>query len=200
MNDNNGILGNSIDINIDPCNNAVEIRADVQVEEFLTKRLWGQIVNCQGKPMANTLIKLVKVVRNGCECEYIGMAHTVTDCEGFYQFDICAKEESHYKIIVNKAVVGDEMVIETGGGNCDTCEYNSYQPCKRPNRYYVEYEKCPHVSCKHHTPVEPQIECSPKCQCNVCKKRKCCKEATFVNVPNDRDCIKNKRNYATYSR
>ncbi len=136
---NNGVLGNSIDIKIDPCNQAVEIRADVKVEEFITKRIWGQIVNCNGRPIANTLVKLVKIVKRECKYEYIGMAHTVTDCEGFYQFDVCAKEESDYKIIVNKAVVGDEIVLDTD--NCSTCVKSSYDPCKMPNRYIVDSER-----------------------------------------------------------
>lgn len=198
MNENNGVFGNSIDINIDPCNSAVEIRADVKVEEFQTKRLWGQIVNCEGRPVPNTLIKLVKVLRKSCETEYIGMAHTVTDCEGFYQFDICAKEESDYKIIVNKAVIGDEMVIQTGGGNCnacDSCDYNTYQPCKVPNRYYVEYERVEEVPCRKQLVEERHQEC----HCG-CKRRKPCNGQSFVNVPNCKDCVKNKRNYATYSR
>lgn len=142
-NSNNGVLGNSIDIKVDPSNRDVEIRADVRVEEFMTKRLWGQIINCSGCPVPNTLIKLVKIITCGCRKEYLGIAHTVTDCEGFYQFDICSDEEACYKIIVNKAVTGDETVIETGGGNCNACSGNpSYDPCAIPKRHIVAYEPC----------------------------------------------------------
>ncbi|MFI3115607.1 MAG: hypothetical protein R3Y12_05655 [Clostridia bacterium] len=178
----NGVLGNSIDIKIDPCNPAVEIRADVQVEEFLTKRIWGQIINCNGIPIANTLIKLVKIVKKDFDCEYVGIAHTVTDCEGFYQFDVCAKEESFYKIIVNKAVVGDEMVIKTAGGNCNSCQ-NSYDPCKMPNRYTVDYEK-EHKKCPDFRP-------------NQCG----CEQVFCVDSHGSFETFtKPRQNYATYTR
>lgn len=139
-NKSNGVLGNSIDIKINPCDEIVEIRADVQVEEFISKRIWGKVVSCEGKPLSNTLVKLVKVVRVGCDYDYIGMAHAVTDCEGFYQFDVCAKEESEYKILVNKAVIGDEIVLKNNGGNCKACKNVSYEPCEMPNRFVVDTE------------------------------------------------------------
>jgi len=196
---NNGVLGNSIDIKVDPCNPAVEIRADVKVEEFNTKRIWGQILNCQNMPVPNTLIKLIKVL-NDCNKEYVGIAHTVTDCEGFYQFDVCADECNPvcYKIIVNKAITGAEMVIETGGGNCNACNImsnpnngtSSYNPCEMPQQIIVPYMPCdqpyyPSHSCggnpqpcsQHQSYDRPQPcgqhqSCSchqqPKCNCKYC--------------------------------
>lgn len=181
---NNGVFGNSIDIKVDPCNTAVEIRADVKVEEYLSKRIWGQIVNCDGMPIGNTLIKLVKIVQKGNSCEYIGMAHTVTDCEGFYQFDVCANEVGSYKIIVNKAVVGDEMVMETNGGNCNGCSQcgnSQYDPCVMPNRYVVEERHIGNCQTQHPAPA-------PNCQ----YQQVFCVDA--------QPCHKPRKNYATYTR
>ncbi|MFI3174034.1 MAG: hypothetical protein R3Y53_02385 [Bacillota bacterium] len=198
MNKNNGVFGNSIDINVNPCNDAVEIRADVQVKELstTTKRLWGQIVNSEGYPVADTLIKLVKVVRSAYEMEYIGIAHTITDCEGFYQFEICADEESNYKIIVNKAVVGDEMVIETGGGNCPN---GGYDPCQMPNRYYVEHEKrpCPPPH-PQPQPCPPNHRPHPAPNCNCGQPQ--CYGSAYSHNSQCKDPCNTKRNYAVYTR
>ncbi|MGL5675362.1 MAG: hypothetical protein ACRDDX_03020 [Cellulosilyticaceae bacterium] len=123
-------VGNSIDINLntpDICQSS-EVRADVVVDEISAKRVWGRVVNCQGQPIANALAKLVKVVCIKGKKEYIGVAHTITNCEGFYQFDVCADDLSCYKIIVNKATTGKEVILDTTTGNCNTCN-GSYSPC-----------------------------------------------------------------------
>lgn len=174
-----GVLGNSIDIVVEQCDPVVEIRADVRVEEFLSKRLWGQILNCKGEPVSNTLIKLAKVECTHGKKQYKGIAHTVTDCEGFYQFDVCAEEDACYKIIVNKAITGPEAIIETGGGNCNACEYTGdggYKPCHEYKEEVRPYQKCecmkPHPCqqpnpCQHPHPCPQPNPCpQPRpCQC-----------------------------------
>ena len=220
---NSGVLGNSIDIKIEPCNGAAEIRADVKVEEFDTKRIWGQILNCYNKPVGNTLIKLVKVVGDCNNKQYMGIAHTVTDCEGFYQFDVCANEchDVCYKIIVNKAITGPEMVIETGGGNCGACNGNngacggnsSYNPCQMPEQIVVPYVPCDET-CHYPQPDSCSYPCNPcgyqkpiPCEypqgnaCNCQQPERCC----VCKYPKH-ECkchtgspyVKN--NYATYTR
>lgn len=139
----NSMAGNSIDIHMDN-DNSVEIRADVRVDEFNSKRLWGQILNTKDQPVGNSLVKLVKVTCVGGKKHYEGIAHTNTDCEGFYQFDICADEPCDcYKVVVNKAVTGPEKVLETHGGNCYRGEYVNgpngehypVSPCEHPEPY-----------------------------------------------------------------
>lgn len=53
---------------------------------------------------------------------FIGVAHGITDCEGFYQFDICGCDETgSFKIVVSKAASGKERVI-CDKGECEPCD------------------------------------------------------------------------------
>lgn len=128
MNNNELINGNSVDIK--PIKGDSEIKADIVVSEFNSIRLWGQILNCNGEPVPNALIKLIRIEnkdKNGLV--YQGIAHTVSDCQGFYQFDIdgnCPKE--HFKILVGKSATGTERVIKPTMGDCESCNGNDYSP------------------------------------------------------------------------
>ena len=137
-NENYIVSGNSIDINrVDT--DIAEIRADVQLDSSLCNketnvvRLWGQVKDCHENPIPNALLKLIKVVCTHYGEEYQGIAHTTSDCNGFYQFDLCYRDgDEVYKVLVNKAYLGIEQIIENEGGNCNACMddgYN-YSPCK----------------------------------------------------------------------
>ena len=123
--------GNSLDVDVNYCES--EIRADIVVSEFNSVRLWGRIVNCEGKPVVNALIKLVKVVCEGCHVYYQGVAHTISDCDGFYQFELCSCDEDDetpcYKVLVSKAAYGQERIIPYSNGNCDPCDGPKFDPC-----------------------------------------------------------------------
>lgn len=126
-----GAIGNSINICVDKNDRCEEIRADVKVGELSGKRIWGQVVNCSGKPVANALVKLLKLTMNGGKPCYTGIAHTLTDCEGFYQFDICESDcKEYYKVIVNKAATGPERVVN--GAQCDKCVCEDQ--CDKPSQ------------------------------------------------------------------
>lgn len=105
------VKGSDVDICVDGWMS--EIRADITLFEYSTIRIWGQVKNCQGKPICGVLLKLVKVF--GCDCEgnnYEGIAHTTSDDKGFYQFEICANDpHRHYKILAHKAALGGECRI-----------------------------------------------------------------------------------------
>ncbi|MGL5675390.1 MAG: hypothetical protein ACRDDX_03160 [Cellulosilyticaceae bacterium] len=106
-------IGNSIEINIDPFSCPAEIRADVTVAQFAAVRLWGQVVNCNNEPVANALVKLVRLLGTG-ECEdYASIAHTTSNCQGFYQFDICSDEAAWYKVLVGKSTTGKEIIVSS---------------------------------------------------------------------------------------
>lgn len=130
----NIVSGNSLDVNVNNCES--EIRADVVVAEYNSVRLWGRVLNCDGKPVANALIKLLKVNCCNDNASYKGIAHTISDCNGFYQFELCSSEEDNdacYKILVSKAAYGPERIIPISGGNCDPCNDNNgypFDPCK----------------------------------------------------------------------
>ncbi len=178
------INGNSIDIEPHGCDS--EIKADIVVSEFKSVRLWGQVVNCAGEPVANALLKLVKVVYDSAgNCVYQGIAHSVSDCQGFYQFDLCAEDPcAKYKVLVNKSAVGTERIIQTGGGNCNACSEDEYTPC---GEYKYRVSPPDHINC---TPVQPTgCGCSQKTyssgSCGFSERESCacqkCSQSTHVS-------------------
>jgi hypothetical protein len=85
----------------------------------------GQVKDCDGNPIRCALVKLVKEVKKGTKVEFQGIAHGITDCLGFYQFDICipeSNEKNKYRVIASKPALGEELSIETSACN----------PCKDP--------------------------------------------------------------------
>ncbi|WP_409069571.1 hypothetical protein ACFLKB_08855 [Clostridium sp. FAM 1755] len=100
-----------------------EARADLTVKKVRTLRVWGQVKDCDGEPVKNALLKLVREVKDDCgKIKYVGVAHGVTDCLGFYQFDICVPKECTphvYRIFVSKQALGKEGYIK--GNECDPC-------------------------------------------------------------------------------
>lgn len=117
------ICGNSVDIEV--THRECEIHADIVVKQLEPSiRLWGQIKDCYGNPVKGCLLKLLKVVEKCGKVEYCGIAHTVADCEGFYQFDLPKPcYGARYKIIVSKAATGGERKIEDAE-NCNCCTPN----------------------------------------------------------------------------
>lgn len=99
------ILGTNVDVHVNK--NECEIRADIVVEKKKSVRIWGQVITCEHQVVEDALVELVRVI-NKCECGkklYEGIAHTYTDCKGFYQFDVCDYKGEVLKIIVGKPVV-----------------------------------------------------------------------------------------------
>lgn len=128
--------GNSIDFNIDGCES--EIKANIMVGMSSDSiRLWGQVISCDGHPVSNALLKLIRVIPGSCGCEYQGVAHTVSDCNGFYQFDLDADDNcANYKVLVGKSSTGCERVVNTLGNcspynnsNDNSCDNNQPYPC-----------------------------------------------------------------------
>ncbi len=159
------INGNSIDITPQGCDS--EIKADIVVSEFNSVRLWGQVLNCHGEPVSSALLKLVKVVPdcNG-KCILQGIAHSVSDCQGFYQFDLCVDDPcAKYKVLVNKSAVGTERIIENDGGNCHACSKPDYTPC---GEYKYRITPPDHIDCE--VGAIPTSPCS--CGCNGSSRQK----------------------------
>lgn len=104
------VKGNLVEVEVkeEDC----EIRADITVKKKETVRIWGQVKYCEGWPVDEALVKLVKVVCKGGKTKLAGVAHTVTDCKGFYQFDVCEEEEKKatYYVLAGKAATGKEKV------------------------------------------------------------------------------------------
>lgn len=162
----NVICGNSVDIKITDVE-AAEVRADVVVESASKEgpchivRLWGQIKDCHQNPVPNALLKLVKVTCTTNGKDYQGIAHTVSDCEGFYQFDLCYCDGTEcYKILVSKAYTGPEQIIDTAKGNCYACTdqgCGAYGPCTQYNPIHIPGG-----------PGNMECECAPVPPCPPC--------------------------------
>lgn len=118
--DDSYVIGNSVDFTLDKCDS--EIKADVTVQYRDTTRIWGQIKDCNGVPVPCAYLKLIKIT----SCGQQGVAHTITDCLGYYQFDVCqCNDGASYRLLVGKAsTCGGERVISTGlkGTNCNPCK------------------------------------------------------------------------------
>lgn len=109
------IIGNSLDLKIDPACGTSEIRADITVSQYNGIRVWGQIVDQSNTPVPNAQVKLVKIT-DSCSDRFQGIAHTSTDCDGFYQFEIYCNEAAWYKIVVGRSSTGKEIIVD--GGHC----------------------------------------------------------------------------------
>lgn len=96
------IAGANVDVRAN--RNESEVRADIVVEKKRSIRLWGQVLTADQIPVENALVQLVRV-SNKCDCGKVvfeGIAHSVTDSQGFYQFDVFNAQEDTFKIIVGK--------------------------------------------------------------------------------------------------
>ena len=104
------IVGNSVNVNIKKCD--ADIRADVVVSEHKSIRLWGQVKNKEGMAIGNALVKLLKIIYSGSRIIYQSVASTISDLDGFYQFDLTCPilEDSTYKVLVGKSFGGGDRV------------------------------------------------------------------------------------------
>ncbi len=113
------IVGNETDIDLE--HGDCEVRADITVKSQRSVRVWGQVNDCEGRPVKGALVTLLRYFSCHGKIEYEGVAHTTTDCQGFYQFDVDMTElKDKYKIIVGKASRGSERIIHEEGV-CYTC-------------------------------------------------------------------------------
>lgn len=160
------IVGNSMDVQINDCDS--EIKADITVSEVRSIRLWGQVKNYEGKPIAGAMVKLIKVFSCECNYEYQGVAHTLSDGRGFYQFDISPEEAgSCFKIIVSKVATGRERVLSQSCSDSRK-QTQTTSPCFSNNDEFYEFtpecrrhsEPCEYV-CKEST-----YTCMPRTGCN----------------------------------
>lgn len=123
------VKGNAIELELqkDDC----EVRADVIVSRTSGVRIWGQVRDCDGYPVSDSLVKLVKVVVYCGNVEVQGIAHTITDCTGFYQFEVPACEVgAKYRILVHKAAEGCERKVPDSSLLCDPCSQKP-NPCNQ---------------------------------------------------------------------
>lgn len=125
-NDHSFVVGNSVDVHLKDCDS--EVKAKLIVQERDSVRIWGQVVDCNNRGVSHALIKLLREGRKGLE----GIAHTITDCNGFYQLEVCpSRDGRRFTILAGKASTGPERVISCSvrDNNCkDVC---NTKPCDR---------------------------------------------------------------------
>ena len=122
------IVGNSVNIDIDRCD--TEVKAKIVVKERDSVRIWGQVVDCDNCPVAYALVKLLK---EGCNCNFESISHTMTDCNGFYQFDVCPEDQGReFVVLAGKDAESRESVASSGirDNNCRClCSKNGPKSC-----------------------------------------------------------------------
>lgn len=171
----NIVGANSLDINVDYCE--PEIRSDIVMPEHKSVRLWGRVINHKGDPVENALVKLLGVECYDDQIYYRGIAHTISDYEGFYQFDLSDYEDkySNYKLLVNKAVYDLEKVTPLESNNCDSlCDQNYCDDCSKYN--ISSFNSPNYYPRKFSTSYE--IKNNYNC---ICKKNRNCKNRKICN-------------------
>lgn len=100
------LVGNSVNFLVGK--NDCEIKADVVVNVKESIRVWGQVKDCFGNTVEGALVKLLRKTPNGLR----GISHTISDCRGFYQFDIeNCNDRVEYTILVGKSSNCRERIV-----------------------------------------------------------------------------------------
>ncbi|KMT22349.1 hypothetical protein [Clostridium cylindrosporum] len=115
---NSDIVGNSVDVRVR--DNDSEIKANVRVQDSNRQsvRIWGRVIDSRGNGVPFALVKLVRRSNRGLQ----GIAHTICDCKGFYQFEVSPREDGReFVIVVGKASTGPERVVSNDGRENTNC-------------------------------------------------------------------------------
>lgn len=95
------VQGKTIDIDIK--HSDCDIRLDLIVEKKKLCKLWGQVKDKDGNFIDGALVSLLKPQYVCGKIEYFPVATTISDCSGFYQFEIDQLEKGlKYKVTVSK--------------------------------------------------------------------------------------------------
>lgn len=87
----------------DRLKNKEEVKVDLMIEEKIICNVWGQVIDINQKPVDDALITLLKPKYSNGRYEYIPVATTLSDFEGFYQFEVKPlKNGLKYKVIAGK--------------------------------------------------------------------------------------------------
>ncbi|MGL4911884.1 MAG: hypothetical protein ACRC3Y_05555 [Romboutsia sp.] len=93
--------GNPVDVPLN--NHKNEIKVDLLLEEKQIYKVWGQVIDNNQEPINDAVITLLKPQYINGRFEYYPVATTMSDCEGFYQFEVRQLTNGlRYKVITGK--------------------------------------------------------------------------------------------------
>ncbi|MGL4739865.1 MAG: hypothetical protein ACRC41_03560 [Sarcina sp.] len=97
---NSCITGNTDIFNtIDCCN---DIKIDISTTTHNGVNIWGQVKNRSNECIPFALVRLVKPCLLNGVVTIEEIAHCVSDSTGFYHFNILAKSNESYQLLVSK--------------------------------------------------------------------------------------------------
>jgi hypothetical protein len=96
------VQGKTVDIGIN--HNDSEIRLDLIIEKKKVSKLWGQVKDTKGFAVEGALVSLLKPQYIRGNLEYYPISTTISDCMGFYQFEIDQLEKGlKYRVSAGKS-------------------------------------------------------------------------------------------------
>lgn len=91
-------------VDVDLKHSDCDIRLDLIVERKRISRLWGQVKDTNGNYVENALVTLLRPQYKRGVIEYFPVTTTLSDCMGFYQFEIDKLEKGlQYRVTVGKS-------------------------------------------------------------------------------------------------
>lgn len=116
-----GSEGNAIYLELNK--NNCEVSTHISVVGEKSVKLWGQVKDCEGHPVEDALIKLLKPVSQDGNIDYVGVDHTTSDNLGFYKFELSPNNENIKLIVIaSKAISGNQRTIDENSSLCNPCE------------------------------------------------------------------------------
>lgn len=84
-------------VDIKPVNIKNDIRVDICLEEKKLSIIWGRIIDVNQKPIKKSIVTLLKPQYINKRLEYVKVDTVLSDCEGFYQFELkdCYKDTNY---------------------------------------------------------------------------------------------------------
>lgn len=96
------IQGKTVDVELKQSD--CDVRLDLVVEKKRFLKLWGQVKDTHGAFVEDALVTLFKPQYIRGEIEYLPISTTISDCMGFYQFEIDQLEKDlKYRVSVGKS-------------------------------------------------------------------------------------------------
>ncbi len=160
-----------------------EIQADFVVPEKRYVKIWGRVLNCFAEVVQHALLKLVKVVCDGQgRYVYEKIAHTITDCNGYYEFELCIEDcQTEYKVLIEKSLIqggcsnnGFRNINRPVCEKRNSCDCGAYDD-RNFDRYEREYEvydiDIGQMHCREEKPCNPcqtsysMMKQETSCQC-----------------------------------